>query len=51
MTEVRSSLGFLGYYRRFIPNFSKEAKLLNTLLQNLEGTSKQKKKFKVKLGA
>ena len=46
MTEVRSFLGFVSYYRRFIPNFSKVAKPLNKLLQNLEGTSNQKKKFK-----
>ena len=45
VTEVRPCLGFVSYYRRFIPNFSKVAKPLNTLLQNLEGTSNQKKKF------
>ena len=32
---------------RFIPNFSKIAKTFNKLLQNLEGTPSQKKKFKV----
>ena len=42
VTEVRSFLGFVGYYRRFIPNFSKVAKPINLLLQNLEGTSSQK---------
>ena len=47
MTKVRSFLGFVSYYRRFIPNFSKVAKPLNKLLQNLEGTPSQKKKFKV----
>ena len=47
VTEVRSFLGFVSYYRRFIPNFSKVAQPLNKLLQNLEGTSTQKKKFKV----
>ena len=47
VTEVRSFLGFVSYYRRFIPNFSKVAKPLNQLLQNLEGTPRQKKKFKV----
>ena len=47
VTEVRSFLGFGSYYRRFIPNFSKVAKPLNKLLQNLEGTPSQKKKFKV----
>ena len=50
VTEVRSFLGFVGYYRRFIPNFSKVAKPLNILLQNWEGTSNQKKKFKVEWG-
>ena len=48
--EVRSFLGFVSYYRRFIPNFSKVAKPLNKLLQNLEGTCSQKKKFKVYWG-
>ena len=43
MTEVRSFLGFVSYYRRFIPNFSKVAKPLNKLLQNLEGTPSQKR--------
>ena len=47
VTEVRSFLGFVNYYRRFIPNFSKVAKPLNKLLQNLEETPSQKKKFKV----
>ena len=44
MTEVRSFLGFVSYYRRFVPNFFKVAKPLNKLLQNLEGTPCQKKK-------
>ena len=38
VTEVRSFMGFVSYYRGFIPNFSKVAKSLNQLLQNLEGT-------------
>ena len=50
VTEVRSFLGFVSYYRRFIPNFSKVAKPLNQLLQNLEGTPSQKKKFQGLLG-
>ena len=50
MTKVKSFLGFVRYYRRFIPNFSKVAKPLNQLLQNLEGTPSQKKKFKVYWG-
>ena len=49
VTEVRSFLGFVTYYRRFIPNFSKVAKPLNKLLQNLEGTPSQKKKLWVHL--
>ena len=50
VTEVRSFVGFVSYYRRFIPNFSKIAKPFNKLLQNLEGTPSQKKKFKVHWG-
>ena len=50
VTEVRSFLGFVSYYSRFIPNFSKVAKLLNKLLQNLEGTPSQKNKFRVHWG-
>ena len=50
VTDFRSFLRFLSYYRRFIPNFSKIAKPLNKLLQNLEGTPSQKKMFKVYLG-
>ena len=50
VTEVRYFLGFGSYYRRFIPNCSKVAKPLNKLLQNLEGTPSQKKKFKVHWG-
>ena len=49
VTEVRSFLGFVSYYRRFIPNFSKVANSLNKFLQNLEGTSNLKK-FKVHWG-
>ena len=50
VTEVRSFLGFVSYYRRFIPNVSKVAKPVNQLLQNVEGTPSQKKKFKVHWG-
>ena len=50
VTEVRSFLGFVSYYRRFIPNFSKVAKPLNKLVQNQEGTPSQKKKFNVHWG-
>ena len=50
VTEVRSFLGFVSYYRRFIPNFSKVAKPLNKLLQNLEGTPQLKEKIQGSLG-
>ena len=33
MKEVRSFLGLVGYYRRFIENFSKIAKPLTSLLE------------------
>ena len=45
VTEVRSFVGFVSYYRRFIPNLSKVAKPLNEILQNLEGISNQKKTY------
>ena len=50
VTEVRSFLGFVSYYRRIAPNFSKVARPLNKLLQNLEGTPSQNKKVKVHWG-
>ncbi len=34
VAQVRSFLGLDGYYRRFIPNFSKIAKLITELLKN-----------------
>jgi hypothetical protein len=36
MHQVRSLLGLAGYYRRFIPNFSKIAKPITDLLKNEE---------------
>jgi hypothetical protein len=33
VTQVRSFLGFVGYYRRFIPNFSKISKPITKLLK------------------
>ena len=37
VTEVRSFLGFVSYYRRFIPNFSKVAKPLNNTFTKFRG--------------
>jgi hypothetical protein len=34
VTQVRSFLGFSGYYQRFIPNFSKISKPIMELLKN-----------------
>ena len=51
VTEVRSILGFVSYYRRFIPNLSKVSKPLNTLLQRLEGTFNSAKENQGKYGA
>ena len=47
VTEVRSFVGFVSYHRKFIPNFSKVAKPLNKLLQNLQGRPSKKKRLKV----
>ena len=33
--EVRQLLGLLGYYRKYIPNFSQRASCLSALLKNL----------------
>ena len=35
-TEVRSFLGASGYYRRFMPNFSKNTAPLHALTDNVE---------------
>ena len=50
VTEVRSHLGFVSYYRRFIPNFSKVAKPLNKLLQKPGGNTQPKEKIQGLLG-
>ena len=50
VTEVRSFLGFVSYYRRFIPNFSKVAKPLNTTFAKFGRHIQPEKKFKVHWG-
>ena len=39
--DVRSFLGFVGYYRRFIKNFSKIAKPIREGITGLENQSKR----------
>ncbi|XP_048836044.1 uncharacterized protein LOC125711303 [Brienomyrus brachyistius] len=40
--EVRSFLGFVGYYRRFVPGFAKRAAALHGLLKGAGSSSRQK---------
>lgn len=40
VTQVRSFLNFVGYYRRFIPGFSRVAAPINALLQGTAGVKK-----------
>ena len=42
--DVRSFLGFVGYYRRFIKNFSKIAKPIREVIAGLENQSKRSAK-------
>ena len=52
VNDVRSFLGFVGYYRKYIKGFSNIAKPLTELLTGLETSSKHKaKKLKVQWGA
>jgi len=44
--EVRSFLGFAGYYRRFVKNFSQLAKPLNELLVGISTQKKSRRKAK-----
>ena len=39
--DVRSFLGFVGYYRRFIKNFSEIAKSIREVITGLENQSKR----------
>ncbi len=50
LTSLRSALGLFLYYRRFIKNFSKIAKLMNKLLKKkilFIWTNKQEKVFRI----
>ena len=42
ITELRSLLGLVGYFRRAIPNFSQIAKPLYDILKNSDLTSRSK---------
>ena len=50
VTEVRSFLGFLATIEGLYQNFSKVAKPLNKLLQNLEGDIQSEKEIQGLLG-
>ena len=39
--DIRSFLGFVGYYRRFIKDFSKIAKPIREVITRLENQSKR----------
>ena len=45
--ELRQALGFLGYYRRFVKDYSKLAKPLHDLLKGVENKSRVNKKTPV----
>ena len=47
--ELRQALGFLGYYRRFVKDFSKLAKPLQDLLKGVENRSRVNKKTPVEM--
>ena len=47
--ELRQALGFFGYYRRFVKDFSKLAKPLHKLLQGVENKSRVNKNTPVEM--
>lgn len=44
--DVRKIMGFIGYYRSYIPNFSRKAKPIYDLLRNENITTPSNKKQK-----
>ncbi|PIK53262.1 Septin-8-A [Apostichopus japonicus] len=48
VTELKSFLGFAGYYRRFIENYSRIAKPLNSLSQLYEPVRKRRGKARIR---
>ena len=46
VSDVQSFLGFVGFYRRFIPKFSFVAKPSHELTQGVKGSGPKKKRFK-----
>lgn len=46
--EIRKFVGFIGYYRRFIPNFSKISKPLTEMMPKVSSTKDKKNKQKKK---
>ena len=51
VTEVRSFLGFVSYYRRFIPNFSKVCQTSQQVITELGGDIQSKEEVQDLLGA
>lgn len=49
--ELRQALGFFGYYRRFVKDYSKLAKPLHDLLQGHENTKRNNKKTPIVMGS
>ena len=47
--ELRQTLGFFGYYRRFVQDFSKLARPLHEMVQGLENSKRSNKNTKISL--